>query len=273
MKTIPFTKMAGAGNDFIVVEACPGVDYKELAVKVCDRTNGIGADGLLVLEKSKKADHKMRIINRDGSEAEMCGNGGRCMAAYIVRYRKSKKKLFAMETAAGLVRAKAAGEKAAIELGMPSDYKADMPITVNGRSLHVSFINTGVPHAVIFVEGLKNIAVGEIGRVIRWHDAFEPKGTNVNFVEQIQENEVNVRTYERGVEAETKACGTGSVAAAIVAYLRADPAPADQKNVGMKVHTEGGEMLEVSFDIIQQQVVHVWLKGSAHFIAKGEYYV
>src|SRR3990172_2032575 len=120
MKTILFTKMAGAGNDFIIVDARPGMDYKELAVKVCDRTSGIGADGLLVLEKSKKADYKMRIINRDGSEAEMCGNGARCMAAYIVRNKKPRKKLFTVETLAGNICATATGETARVQLSAPT---------------------------------------------------------------------------------------------------------------------------------------------------------
>src|SRR3990167_5906741 len=112
MRKIPFTKMAGAGNDFVVIEANDGIDYKKLTKKICDRTNGIGADGLLVLDKSKKADYKMRIINADGSEAEMCGNGARCIAAYIVANKKPRKKLFSIETLAGNISVEAKGEVA-----------------------------------------------------------------------------------------------------------------------------------------------------------------
>ena len=273
MKRINFTKMAGAGNDFIVIDAAPGLNYKKLAVQACDRTNGIGADGLLILDKSAKADYKMRILNRDGSEAEMCGNGARCMAAYIVRNKKPRKKLFTMETPAGTIAATAAGEVARVRLSAPTGYQADIPLTINERRMRVSFIDTGVPHAIVFVDGLEGIDVAAIGRVIRHHQRFEPRGANVNFVEQVNERLVSARTYERGVEDETRACGTGSVASAIVAYLKANPGVKDKKAAGMNVRTASGEILEVRFDINENVVSNVWLQGSAQFIAKGEYYV
>ena len=284
MKKIIFTKMAGAGNDFIVIDAAPGLNYKKLAMKICARTDGIGADGLLILDKSRKADYKMRIINRDGSEAEMCGNGARCIAAYIVRNKKPRKKLFTIETLAGTICATAAGRRARVQLSASSGYQADIPLTVNDRRIRVSYIDTGVPHAIVFVDGLEGIDVAGIGRVIRHHERFEPRGTNVNFVEQVNERLVNARTYERGVEDETKACGTGSVAVAIVAYLKANPGVNDKKAAGMNVRTASGEILEVTFDIAtkatpgvavgsQGNITNVWLKGSAKFIARGEYYV
>ncbi len=273
MKTIFFTKMTGAGNDFIVIEACGGINYKRLAVKACDRTSGIGADGLLVLDTSRKADYKMRIINADGSEAEMCGNGARCMAAYIVRNKRSSKKLFKMETLAGQVLGSAQGEKATVQLSTPVDYASDIPIIVHGRAMRVSYIDTGVPHVVVFVEGLEDIDVPSIGRAIRDHERFKPRGANVNFVEQAGRGVIHVRTYERGVEDETKACGTGSVASAIVTFLRGNPRVANHKAAGMRVRTAGNEILQVTFDVLEGRVENVWLKGSAHFIAKGEYYV
>ncbi len=273
MKIIRFTKMAGAGNDFIVIDAAPGLNYKKLAMKACDRTNGVGADGLLILDKSAKADYKMRIINPDGSEAEMCGNGARCMAAYIACNKNLGKKLFTMETLAGLISAEASGEAARIQFSPPSGYTPEMTIDVNNRTLHVSYIDTGVPHAVVFVDGLEGIDVAAIGRVIRYHDRFKPRGTNVDFVEQVNEDLVSARTYERGVEDETKACGTGSVAAAIVAYLRANPDAREKKAARMNVRTASGEVLEVTFDIKGGEAANVWLKGSANFIARGEYYV
>lgn len=272
MKRINFTKMAGAGNDFIVIDAAPGLNYKKLAMKACDRTNGIGADGLLILDKSAKADYKMRIINPDGSEAEMCGNGARCMAAYIVCSKKPGKKLFTMETLAGIIAAQASDEAARIQLSPPSGYTPDVAIDVNNRTLHVHYIDTGVPHVVVFVEGLKNVDVAGIGRVIRYHDRFKPRGTNVDFVEEVNGNLVGVRTYERGVEDETKACGTGSVAAAVIAYLKMNPTVHDKKAAKMNVRTASDEVLEVAFDIQEGHVTNVWLKGSARFIAKGEYY-
>lgn len=273
MKKINFTKMAGAGNDFIVIDAAPGLNYKKLAMKACDRTEGIGADGLLILDRSLKADYKMRIINRDGSEAEMCGNGARCIAAYIVRNKNPRKKLFTIETLAGIICATAAGEVVRVQLSAPTGYQSDVPLTVNDRRMRVSYIDAGVPHTIVFVDGLEGIDVAGIGRVIRYHERFEPRGTNVDFVEQVSARLVSVRTYERGVEDETRACGTGSAAAAIVAYLKANPGVNDKKTAGMNVRTASGEILEVRFDIREGVVSNVWLKGSARFIANGEYYV
>ncbi len=274
MKNLSFTKMSGAGNDFIVIDAPKEkLDLKKLAIKACDRSNGIGGDGLLVLNKSKESDYKMRIINADGSEAEMCGNGARCMAAYIVLNRKPKKKLFSMETLAGEVLAEAKGETAIVRLSNPKDYNPSITIKVNDRDLHVTYIDTGVPHTIVFVDQLPGIDVKTLGSIIRNHQQFKPRGTNVNFVEQIDAGLVAARTYERGVEDETKACGTGSVASAIVSYLKANPLVSSMKKCQMKVKTTGGEILEVTFDLHGDQITNVWLKGSARFIAKGEYFL
>lgn len=274
MKTIPFTKMSGAGNDFIVLDEAPnGMDLKKLALQACNRSNGIGADGILLLDNSKKADYKMRIINADGSEAEMCGNGARCMAAYIVKNKKPQKKLFTLETLAGLVEAEAEGEVAVVHLSDPADYRPDIAVDIHGHDLHVSYIDTGVPHTIVYVDDLPKIDVNKIGPVIRNHEAFKPRGTNVNFVEQMDTTLVYVRTYERGVEAETKACGTGSVASAIVTYLKVNPNEKNKKKAQMNVKTSGGEILEVTFDINNGKVSNVWLKGSAKFVAKGEYFI
>ena len=265
--------MVGAGNDFVIIAAQKGLNYRKIAINMCDRTNGIGADGLLILDKSGKADHKMRIINPDGSEAEMCGNGARCMAAYIVAFKKPKKKLFSMETLAGIILAEAKDEIANVRLSNPQDYKSDIPLTVNGKELHVHYIDTGVPHTIIYVDGLKDIAVSAIGRIIRFDNQFSPRGTNVNFVEQLEPGLVEVRTYERGVEDETKACGTGSVATAIVSYLQANPQVEKKNKAKMKVKTANGEILSVTFDIQDKEISNVWLKGSAKFICEGKYYL
>jgi diaminopimelate epimerase len=273
MKTIPFTKMAGAGNDFIIVDSPKGVDLKKLTVKACNRTDGIGADGVLIFDKSKKADYKMRIINADGSEAEMCGNGARCMAVYIAENKKPKKKNFSMETLAGTVLGEVKGNIANVCLSAPKDYAPDQTIDVLGRPMTVHYIDTGVPHSIVFVDQIQNIDVAKIGEAIRYHDHFKPRGTNANFVEQAGEDLIYVRTYERGVEDETKACGTGSVASAIITFLKANPTVKNIKKAKMKVITTGKEMLEVTFDIVEGEVLNVWLKGGVHLIAKGEYYV
>ena len=265
--------MAGAGNDFVMIDAQKGLNYKKLAIKTCDRTNGIGADGLIILDKSKKADYKMRIINADGSEAEMCGNGARCLAAYIVKNKKTRAKTFTMETLAGLVQGEAKGEVARVQLSEPKGYSPNIEIEVNGCPLHIDYIDTGVPHAIVYVHSLNHIDVRTIGREIRNHKQFKPRGTNVNFVEQIETDLVDCRTYERGVEDETRACGTGSVAAAIVTYLRNNPDVQNKKKAKMRVKTKSAEILQVTFDILDGKATHVYLKGSAKFIAKGEYYV
>ena len=266
--------MSGSGNDFILIDKPKAsINLKKLAVKACDRTNGIGADGLIIFGQSKQSDYKMRIINADGSEAEMCGNGARCFAAYVVKNHKPKKKLFSFETVAGEILGQANSKEAVVRLSDPKNYKAGIPITVLDRTITMSTINTGVPHTIIFVDDLKNINVSKIGGIIRYHNKFKPRGTNVNFAEQVSEHLVYARTYERGVENETKACGTGSVAVAIVTYLKANPDITNKAKAKMRVRTTGKEILDVTFDLIDGSVSNVWLKGSTKFIAKGEYYV
>lgn len=273
MKTVSFVKMVGAGNDFIVIDAAPGINYKKFAVGICSRTNGVGADGILVFDKSKKADFRMRIFNADGSEAEMCGNGARCLAGYIARYKSRSRKKFSMETLAGVVYAEMLKDKVRVHLSDPKDYQPVVALEVKERKLTVGYIDTGVPHAVIYVDHLKGIDVNQIAPDVRWHKQFSPRGTNVNFVEQINESLAEVRTFERGVEAETRACGTGSVAAAIITYLKANPDIKIKRAASMNVLTASGETLNVTFDFQDDFITNVWLTGSAKFIAKGEYYV
>mgnify|MGYP001563756089 CR=1 FL=1 len=274
MKKIPFIKMVGAGNDFVIVEHDANLDYSKLAPKICSRQNGIGADGILVLDKSTSANFKMRVINADGSEAEMCGNGARCMAAYIVSKSLTKNKLFAMETLAGTILAEAEGENAKVRLSDPKDYRPGIPLTIAGNKIQVDYIDTGVPHVIVFVEKLREIDVNSLGALIRNHGQFKPRGTNVDFVELLREGHVEVRTFERGVEGETLACGTGSVAAAIISFIRANPKVKERVDASMKVLTRSTELLEVTFDLREgNKITNVWLIGSARFIAAGEYYL
>jgi diaminopimelate epimerase len=273
MVSIPFVKMVGAGNDFIIIEAREGLDYAKFTKAVCARQNGIGADGVLVLDKSVRSDYRMRILNADGSEAEMCGNGARCMAAYIVANFKPAKTLFGMETLAGEILAEAKGEVARVRLSDPKDYRPNLNITVANQKLEVHYIDTGVPHTVVFVDGLQEVNTNSLGALVRNHPRFAPRGTNVNFVENTRDGMVSLRTYERGVEAETLACGTGAVAAALVAYLHAHPNIKKQKDAFMKVSTASKEILEITFDLDEgTKIENVWLKGSAKLIAKGEYF-
>lgn len=264
MKKFKFTKMAASGNDFVVVEKNCSLPAKQ----ICDRKYGAGADGLLVLEKSEKADVRMRIFNADGSEAEMCGNGARCAALYAVRYMLHAKNEVTFETKAGIIKSEVDKNTVRIKLTGAKNLKLDIPIRVNNRPLRVNFINTGVPHTVIFVEGLDKINVVDLGNQIRFHQKFAPAGTNVDFVEVMNRNSIKVRTYERGVEDETLACGTGSVASALVYAIRY---PLNAKLVN--VITAGGEALKVSFDKTGNEFKNIWLEGKVKIVYRGEYYV
>jgi len=262
MQKINFTKMVASGNDFVLMSTnYRALGLKKIAQKICDRKFGVGADGLLILEKSKSADVRMRIFNADGSEAEMCGNGVRCTALYMRRKEAN------IETKAGIIESRVAQDKIKIKLTCPKNIKLDIPIKVIKRNLKLNFIDTGVPHAVIFVEGLDEIHVEQIGRSIRYHKIFYPRGTNVDFVEVLGKDYIAIRTYERGVEDETLACGTGSVASALICALKTK---AGNK---IKVLTKGGDVLTVYFRKEGDRFKDVWLEGQARIVYKGEYYV
>ncbi len=256
--------MVASGNDFVVIENKPQLAYCNwpiFAKKICDRKFGAGADGVLLLEKSKIADCRMRIFNADGSEAEMCGNGARCTVLYLGK-RESK-----LETKAGIIESCLKNNNVRIKLTNPLNLRLDIPIKVSSRNLKANFIDTGVPHAVIFVEGLDEIHVSQIGSAIRYHKEFAPRGTNVDFVEPLGKDLVAIRTYERGVEDETLACGTGTVASALIFAL---------KSYGgnkINVQTKSGEVLKVYFDRVNNKFRNVWLEGRARIVYKGEYYV
>ena len=284
-KKIRFAKLVAAGNDFVLIDnrVCritSSAQLRDLARKMCDRKFGAGADGLLVLEKSKVADLKMRVFNADGSEAQMCGNGARCFAYYLSGGEKAGKDFFlVLETIAGIVNARVNADNVRINITQPMNLKLDVPLKVSGRAIKVNFINTGVPHAVIFVEGLEQIDVQGLGREIRRHRYFSPAGTNVNFVEVLRADSLKIRTYERGVEDETLACGTGSIAAALVASVKA----AGKINK-INVRTAGGEILKVYFTPLDSKHLteftrtglgfkDVWLEGKAGLVYRGEYYV
>ena len=262
--------MVASGNDFVIVSPLarlPVSPLKDLAKKICDRKYGIGADGLLVLRKSRVADVRMRIFNADGSEAQMCGNGARCVAYYLSSKLKAQSSNFKIETKAGVIYSKVCKDNVKIKLTDPKNIKLDIPLKVNNRSIKVNFVDTGVPHTVIFTEGLDKIDVREIGRFIRFHKKFAPRGTNANFIEILSRDAIKVRTYERGVEDETLACGTGSVASAVIFSLKTN---ADRQ---VKVHTKGGEILTVYFTKMKNKYSGVWLEGKARIVYKGAYNV
>jgi diaminopimelate epimerase len=255
--------MVASGNDFTVIRLSgyPVIRLKKIAIDICDRKYGIGADGLLVLEKSRIADVKMRIFNPDGSEAEMCGNGARCAALF------TKAKNLKIETKAGVITAQVSKSEVKIKLTDPKEIKLNIPLKINQRGLKVNFINTGVPHTVIFVEGLEKIDVKNLGRQIRYHQKFAPRGTNVDFIEIFNRNSIKIRTYERGVEDETLACGTGAVASALIFALKT----AAEKKINLQ--TKSAEILKVYFKKIGNKFTNVWLEGKAKIVYKGVYHV
>ncbi|MFZ5802209.1 MAG: diaminopimelate epimerase [Candidatus Omnitrophota bacterium] len=262
---IPFYKIAASGNDFIVIDNRKRVitKPKSFARKVCAFHTGIGADGLLLLENSRFGQFKMRIINSDGSEAEACGNGFRCIALFA-REIMDLSKSFRFESLAGMVYAKVDGSRVRVQLPQPKGLELDRKLDIGGETLGYCFINTGVPHAVIFTKKLKRLDLNCLAPKIRYHRRFAPKGTNVNFVEVQSHHEIHVRTYERGVEAETMACGTGSTASAIVSSLKGFTRPP------VRVITHGGEVLIIDFKNHDFEASEVTLEGEVNIVFEGK---
>jgi diaminopimelate epimerase len=230
---IQFTKLHGNGNDFIVIDEYNGLlvpdnSKPSFAEKYCDRRFGIGADGVIFLSVSETSDIKMRLFQPDRSEAEMCGNGIRCLVRYAMDAGYISPGTAMVETMAGVlpVEVKGQGNKVRVKvnMGKPMFDKKDIPMQGEGEfidetleDMQVSLVNTGVPHAVIFVDDLESVDIDRLAPPIRYNPVF-PKGTNVNFVNFTPDDILNVRTYERGIEGETLSCGTGSVAAAVIAH-------------------------------------------------------
>ncbi|MDD5070687.1 MAG: diaminopimelate epimerase [Candidatus Omnitrophica bacterium] len=275
MAKLDFLKLQASGNDFVLVEAenlkrqNTASYYKKLARFLCRPKLGIGADGLLLIDKSISSDFKMLIFNADGSEAEMCGNGARC--ASLWQKLKSKKNRFQFETKAGIIKAAIEKDQIKIKLSDPFDLQENIKLNLLGRQVKVQYINTGVPHAIVFVDGLDLIDVETLGSSIRFHSRFAPQGTNVNFVEVLKSNTIAIRTYERGV-GETLACGTGSVASAIVTRLALDEFGHKTVKSAVKTNvvTRSKEVLKVYFDYQNTIVDNVWLQGKADLVYQGQ---
>jgi diaminopimelate epimerase len=260
-----FSKMNGAGNDFVMIDNRVG-DLQlgpDQIAKICDRHRGVGADGVLVLERAANgADFRMRYYNADGGEAEMCGNGARCFARYASRVAGPKEEL-SFETPAGVIGATLQGELVRLQMSEPRDLRLGITIPLPDRQVAAHFVNSGVPHVVVPVDDLENADVRGLGSAIRHHELFAPKGANVNFLKERGERRIAIRTYERGVEAETLACGTGVVASALIfGALKNVSGP-----VGVLVR--GGNELEVGFEKVDEQFRHVTLTGPADFVFEG----
>lgn len=268
MAKIEFTKSVASGNDFIIVDNRESklekniIDFSEFAKFSCERKNSVGADGLLVLEDSEKADFKMRIFNPDGSEVTMCGNGIRCSALFAFRKNWCVSSM-KIETGAGIIEAEVTDTLVKVKMTQPKGIKLDGKIGIGKNIINFHNIDTGVPHAVHFVENIKKYPVKDMGSRIRYHKVFEPRGTNVDFVEIKDDFTILVRTYERGVEDETLACGTGVVASCLIASL--------VKNLKEPISaiTESGDILKVYFKRDHNNLSEVYFEGKAHIVFDG----
>ncbi|MDR0401817.1 MAG: diaminopimelate epimerase [Endomicrobium sp.] len=269
---INFSKLTAAGNDFILIdnreEIIKCLDYQALAKKICDRKYSIGADGLILLEKSNMfVDFKMKYINSDGSFASMCGNGSRSIAKFAYEIGLVNLKM-SFETDAGTVNAEILEtdkNNVRVYLYNPKDLVKDIKVLIDEKEFNIDFINTGVPHAIIFVDcNIIDINVVKYGRSVRYHEKFTPNGVNVNFVKIIDNKTISVRTYERGVEDETLACGTGVTASAIVSVIR------NFVKSPVCVITKGGDKLFVSLrKKNNDKVDNVTLEGPAYISFRG----
>jgi len=269
MKKIPFFKIQGNGNDFILIDNRRGVlkgkGLSGLAKEVCHRNRSVGADGLIVIVSSKKADFKWRFFNADGSEAEMCGNGSRCAARFALLKKIAPKKM-SFETLAGIIHAEVKNGTVRVELAGAGGLRQNIAILVAGGTRTGHFINTGVPHLVYLSDHLDGEDVQAVGSATRRHGLFKPAGTNVNFVQIDGPHKLRIRTYERGVEGETLACGTGAVAAALIA------ASLGKAKSPVAVTTRGGDKLIVSFLRDGDEFHDLYLEGEARVVCEGSLY-
>jgi diaminopimelate epimerase len=267
-----FAKMYGTGNDFVVLP-CFGFkppSQQKLGRDLCNRRKGIGADQLLLIYSSRKADFKLQTINPDGSEAEMCGNGIRCVAKYILEEKISQKRELTFETPAGIKSVKALGKHSfQVDMGEPIMKGKEIPVTLSGRIINrplktelrefrITCLSMGNPHCVIFVDDLETYQVEKFGPYLETYHAF-PKRTNVEFVQTISQNEIRMRVWERGA-GETDGCGTGACAAALASVLNGF--------TGREVTVaQNGGKVEVNWE---KKNGRVYLTGMAEIVYKGE---
>jgi diaminopimelate epimerase len=267
MDSLPFVKMSGAGNDFVVIDNRAlnrNLTAGQIA-RLCDRHFGVGADGLLAVEPADgaTADFRMRYYNADGGEAEMCGNGARCFARFVQTLRREKADRVRFLTPAGLITGEYVGNDVRINLTAPTEAKLNQRADFGWGEVQYHFMNTGVPHVVVYVPDAETAEVVAHGRAIRRSPIF-PRGTNVNFVQIIDPANLVVRTYERGVEDETLACGTGVTAAALLTHhVRGLALP-------LRVKVRGGDILSVDARVEGDVFTDVTLTGPAVEVFSGE---
>ncbi|MEL7567135.1 MAG: diaminopimelate epimerase [Dehalobacterium sp.] len=276
-----FVKMQGLGNDFVMVDLTKQDihdDPESLARKVCHRQLGIGADGLILILPSEKADIRMRIINADGSEAEMCGNGIRCLAKYVYESGLVRSPLIEVETLAGIIRPELILDdinqvlSIKVDMGEPRLLPEEIPVLMPGKKiigksldlgkeqLTITAVSMGNPHCVVFVPDVTVVSVSDLGPTVENHSVF-PMKTNVEFVEIINRKEVKMRVWERGA-GETMACGTGACAVAVAGVLN------DKTDREVTIHLNGGDLT-----LFWADNNHVFMTGPAEKVFEGRYYI
>ena len=266
MEPIEFWKMSGTGNDFIIIDNRKGLvktrDMAHLVARTCRRRESVGADGVIFVTDSEEYDFGWRFFNADGGEVEMCGNGGRCVSRFAFLKGIAGSRM-TFETLVGPISAEVEGRMAKVLLPAPRNEATDVDLPFLAGWLSCDFVNTGVPHVVVQVSDLEKHPVFDQGREIRYHEEFSPEGTNANFMTIVGPNELAVRTYERGVEDETLACGTGAVASALMAFRRGSVSSP------VTVHTRGGEELIIHLSSEGYDVGtadRIWLQGNTSVI-------
>lgn len=272
-----FTKMHGCGNDYVYVNLFEEQvdDPAAVSIKVSDRHFGIGSDGVITIGPSDKADFRMRIYNADGSEAEMCGNGIRCVAKYVYDHKLTDKTEISVESGAGvkyltLYVKDGKVEQVRVDMGEPiltpaeipvvadGDKVIDVPVEVGGKTWNMTCVSMGNPHAVVFVDDTEHFELEKYGPLFESHERF-PKRTNTEFVQVISRTEANMRVWERG-SAETWACGTGTCACVMACILN------NKTDDKVLVHLRGGD-LTIEYD---RQTNHVFMTGPATEVFQGE---
>lgn len=266
---VPFWKMHGAGNDFVLIDdregSFPAEDHA-LVHNLARAKYGIGCEGVILIQvpEGDGADFRMRFYNPDGNEVEMCGNGARCVARLANEIGAAPKKM-RFETVAGHIGAEITGEnQVRLHMTEPKDWILNGKLDMEEQKLPFHFVNSGVPHVVIVVENLKQVDLATIGAAVRYHGRFQPAGTNVNLIEITGKDALSLRTYERGVEAETLACGTGMVASGLIA------GSLGLVSVPVQITCAAGDVLQVGYDPTESGATNVTLTGPAEHVFRGE---
>lgn len=277
-ESIPFMKLSGSGNDFILIDNRTGIVSPkragQLAAKVCAHRMSVGGDGLILIERSRRADFRWRLFNADGSAADFSGNGARCAVRFAFLKRIAPKQM-RFETPAGLIEAELVAsrrqrgakpilDQVKIRFPDPKNLRLHLRVNLDGQEREAHFVDTGVPHCVYVVDDPDKVDVVGIGRPTRHHALFQPAGANVNFIAVLDPHHIRIRTYERGVEDETLACGTGSIASALIAHL------VGKAESPVTLIPQSRLKLTVHFKANGQSFTDVYLQGDARAVYEGK---